>query len=85
MFPQYSTSTGITQGCQSDKELKACSHQLPGNSFEQKEQQYFIFLQINISQKFEWECVCTFKRKERKLRSKFQDCTEYPMDPILHI
>lgn len=52
VFPQYPTSTEITQGCQSDKELKACSHQLPGNSFEQKKQQYFIFLQINISQKF---------------------------------
>lgn len=40
------------------------SHQSPGNNFKQKEQQYFIFLQINVSQKRDWECLCTFNQKK---------------------
>lgn len=58
---------------------------MPGNSFKQKEQ-YFIFLQINMSQKFDWECICTFKqKKENKEVFGPIDCIYDPMDPILHI
>lgn len=43
---------------------------LPGSSFKQKEQ-YFIFLQINMSQNFDWECICTFKQKKENKELSF--------------
>lgn len=39
-------------------------------SFKQKEP-YFIFLQINMSQTFDWECICTFKQKKENKEVSF--------------